>query len=753
MQRVLETLSLFALLSVVALRPLVSESYDSGGSLFSRGLESVTDPSPVRTLVFDAVILLATLGWLFARAIGRTSPYRRTGLEWGGGLLLVASALSCVYAGNQRLAINGSVDWLCYPLLTIALSQLMTKSWHRRLLLGVVLASALVQAAQCFEQYFIGFDETWRHYLSIKVDLWGGQGVSLDSPKVEAFERRLLAHEAAGFLPHSNVAGSYLVLCSLAAMALATVAWRRAVGGMGQLRGLWTTFTAGLIVCAATLTNSLGAWISGAVGLVVLCAGYRYRCWIERHRMRTVMIGWSVATVGLVAVVGHGLYHNSLPGWSLTFRWQYWRASAAMIGEHPITGVGRENFGRHYVQFKPIENPEEVANPHNLLVQAAADWGLPGLVGLVVMFVGVSLRFALPPPGRSPPGMSSEPPSALTIAAWGAAFVLMLMLVRPMLLGSDEPNFLFYSTVTVTLAWMVGFASFYLGLGHGGSKDERCESLMIAGVGAGLLTVLLHDMINFALFVPGVATTFFALLAYRFGGTAEPPLSTAPSRVSRWFPVAFVLFAVGGVVYGAVLPVGTAAEHLASARALERQLVPAPLNRQVTYRHFELAAAADPQDPTPHAQMARWLVEASAVPEFRDNALALALDAVGLAIRRDPFSVQLRRLKMQIGQRVAAKSGGADDFGSAITAAREALSLYPQDPHGLVALGDCQLDAGRAMKGRSFLEEAISSYEAALSLDGARLWWETLRRFSGPEMKIIEVKMGEARSLLAGLSP
>ena len=31
----------------------------------------------------------------------------------------------------------------------------------------------------------------------------------------------------------------------------------------------------------------------------------------------------------------------------------------------------------------PIESPEEVANPHNLFVQAAADWGIPGLVGML----------------------------------------------------------------------------------------------------------------------------------------------------------------------------------------------------------------------------------------------------------------------------------------------------------------------------------------------------------------------------------
>ena len=143
----------------------------------TQALGNVSDPSPVRTLVFDALILLSACGWLAARAIGPGRRYRRTGLEWGLGLIAVAVVISCIFAGNKRLAVNASVDWLCYPVLTIALVQLMHKPWHRRLLLAAVLGAALAQTGQCFEQYFVGFEETKNHYESIKADFWGRQGV------------------------------------------------------------------------------------------------------------------------------------------------------------------------------------------------------------------------------------------------------------------------------------------------------------------------------------------------------------------------------------------------------------------------------------------------------------------------------------------------------------------------------------------------------------------------------------------------
>ena len=82
MKRAIETLSFGIILVVVAMRPLVAESYDSAGNPMTAALGSVSDSSPVRTLIFDMAILVSAVGWLLARAIGPHQRYRRTGLEW-----------------------------------------------------------------------------------------------------------------------------------------------------------------------------------------------------------------------------------------------------------------------------------------------------------------------------------------------------------------------------------------------------------------------------------------------------------------------------------------------------------------------------------------------------------------------------------------------------------------------------------------------------------------------------------------------
>ena len=70
MHRLIENASLLTLLVVIGLRPLVSESYDSAGQAITAALETVADPSPLRTIIFDVAILVASCGVLLAHVIG-----------------------------------------------------------------------------------------------------------------------------------------------------------------------------------------------------------------------------------------------------------------------------------------------------------------------------------------------------------------------------------------------------------------------------------------------------------------------------------------------------------------------------------------------------------------------------------------------------------------------------------------------------------------------------------------------------------
>ncbi len=78
------------------------------------------------------------------------------------------------------------------------------------------------------------------------------------------------------------------------------------------------------------------------------------------------------------------MYHHSLPGKSLTFRWYYWIGAGRLVAQQPLIAVGWDNFGEHYLAVRLPEAPEEVKDPHNFIVRAFAELGVPGGVLMVV---------------------------------------------------------------------------------------------------------------------------------------------------------------------------------------------------------------------------------------------------------------------------------------------------------------------------------------------------------------------------------
>ena len=121
-----------------------------------------------------------------------------------------------------------------------------------------------------------------------------------------------------------------------------TTLWRRVRDGADLVAPIAMSLVVAAMLVAIGLTKSLGGFVSLGAGVLSLVVLMVWRRWIDGHRRTVFALGWVGFVIGVVAVVGHGNYHGSLPGASLNFRWQYWTASADMVADHPWTGVGRE---------------------------------------------------------------------------------------------------------------------------------------------------------------------------------------------------------------------------------------------------------------------------------------------------------------------------------------------------------------------------------------------------------------------------
>jgi O-antigen ligase len=183
-------------------------------------------------------------------------------------------------------------------------------------------------------------------------------------------------------------------------LAVAVVVW----GQKGRRR--WAYGLAGLVMgLVILLTYSRGAWVVGVPASLLFLAAMRGR------RAVAVVCGLlAVAIVVVLLVAGTGRLTTLLDATQGTtfFRLQLWQSSWAMLRDHPLLGVGLDNFLYHYRTHYVLPTAWEefdLSHPHNLILDFWLRLGLPGLLvflWLVVIFFrqGVQAYRRLPESGE-----------------------------------------------------------------------------------------------------------------------------------------------------------------------------------------------------------------------------------------------------------------------------------------------------------------------------------------------------------------
>jgi O-antigen ligase len=218
------------------------------------------------------------------------------------------------------------------------------------------------------------------------VDAWvlGGGLIALLGLGQWIFGANLITAEGVG-----RVRGFYgspnnlaLYLGRVLPLVVAFAVW----GRRGRRR--WAYAAAGLVIVGAIfLTYSRGAWIVGVPVSLLFLAAFRGR----RTLAVTVGVLVVVAVVVLLAV-GAGRLTSLLDTDAGTtfFRLQLWRSSLSMIGDHPLLGVGLDNFLYAYrsVYVLPTAWAEfDLSHPHNFVFDFWLRLGIPGLAVIIWLLV------------------------------------------------------------------------------------------------------------------------------------------------------------------------------------------------------------------------------------------------------------------------------------------------------------------------------------------------------------------------------
>jgi putative inorganic carbon (HCO3(-)) transporter len=327
------------------------------------------------------LIALGAWAWDLLRRGGKV---RRTPIDWVILALLVWVAITTVTSIDWPTALfgkprryEGLLSFANYALIYFLVLQFADRAARVRALARSLFFSSVIVAGYGVLQ-FVGWDPV----------LWG----------TLPFE----AQRAFSTYGNPDLLGGFLIFSVTVALGLAlaeeNLVWRLAY---------WTGF--GLNGLALIVAFTRGAWIGGAVGLVVLSIV----AW--RHRARMRRLDWIPA--GVSAALGVGVIWRSLSspndvmnfgkrlasifqlsGGSGQTRTEIWQAAFTAIKERPLLGWGADTFRLVFPKFKPVEYVRDAGgtsvadNAHNYPLQLATGVGIPGLLMMYGIFVWAGVR-------------------------------------------------------------------------------------------------------------------------------------------------------------------------------------------------------------------------------------------------------------------------------------------------------------------------------------------------------------------------
>ncbi len=401
----------------------------------------------------------ALLSLLLMAAIWRrTRPCPDGRVLCAGAALYFGAAFISVYFSVAPWL---SLRWFLFRVGDLFLLLLVMGRGHRRALAGAMVAAAALSAAFALRQRLGGFEAT----------MASGQasGYALDTLKEGrvfglTFSPDMLAAMIAGVIPAS--------LSFIAAGFLA-----------GQDRDRTDRLAA--IICGAllclflpvlVLTRSVGGFLAAGAGAAAWVFFHLPRREGGRAGRRAVIVG-SIALAVMVAGAGgimalrggHVLLLDS-PTNPLLQRLDNWVTALKVWREFPLTGAGGGQAGLAMFLHRSLLG-NEAKHAHNALIEALAETGPLGLIGLGLVFAGL---------------------------------------------------------VVNTLKRMAGGGMERGGAAEGGwfVRSADAEHEMALGLGAGAVAVALHSMMDFDLAVMEVAAVFWVGCA----AAAPPARTTVPGK-------------------------------------------------------------------------------------------------------------------------------------------------------------------------------------------------------------------------------
>lgn len=627
------------------------------GLLVARWLMPAESTASGTTLWLVGGWLLLASAWTLARLRSwPITPLRLDRIDLAVTLLvapqLVSALLMTVTSdGNARTAANMGCEWIGLLVSFVLLRRWLARHADFDAVLRLALAVAVGVSMLGVWQHHVGYRTAIAEFDRLETELaiahrvgnistirriqseLAASGIPLDGPARILWEHRLRnSREPYGFFALANSLGGLLAPILLTGFALWPAAIRRYRSDtqpIVSLRAILPLVLFGLLLLLVAycllLTKSRTAWVGLAAGGLVLVGNHLLR-WLRESPRRVLIAALAPLLLVIVVLVTGGIDREVLTEApkSLAYRLEYWEGSVRVISDRPLLGTGPGNFRQHYLAHKLEGSSEEIADPHNFVLEATANAGLLGLAGLLAC-VGLLIR-RRPHSDPQTPKLSNnttQQPRLMPRLAGICGFALAL--TPGWLLGGAIDQRLLAVLLGSGLAWSC--------LPHVAldpvNRRRACLAALVALVvhmsGAGgfsrpalLALILLMVMGCRPLMPPKDAHA-----------TADSNQSLNPPRlISVACGLAFVLVGVFGLL--PVFAQTTAAQNATYALLEGRTATAASLLAD--------ALQADRLDPAPTRQLAQLRIGQAASDPTNDEFLDQAVTAANNTVRRDPHN-------------------------------------------------------------------------------------------------------------------
>ena len=409
---------------------------------------TVLGVTPLLSVILDLLTLAASIV-LFARSPGTRLRFAL--------MLAIAGVAIAYHAGSgaglkiDNLLLGG--HWFAVIAAGLAVFSARRESGVRELAAAVCLGILPLLALRGAYQVWAEHPQTLAAFSLDPERYITAQGWDVGSPLALGFMRRLTQAEATGWFGLSNVYSSLMAGGTVCFIGL--LAFSRGYALAARLACLLFAVVCGL---GLWLSGSKGGFVAAAMGVAIVVV---IRGWPKFGNQRgqgesllgvsveEVKSGWRGrlgdisgaflavgCTAGVLAVVAaRGVVGERIGELSLLFRWFYLQAASAIIGEHPLIGVGPAGFKDAYLLFKNPISPEDITSPHSVLFDYVATLGVGGLAlaaAWMALVIGAA-RAAVLTGGGTTPGARSGAGENREKLRWACGSIAVGVLAAAML--------------------------------------------------------------------------------------------------------------------------------------------------------------------------------------------------------------------------------------------------------------------------------------------------------------------------------